>query len=212
MKRLFMAKVFCLLSFIILTSSNAEALGLGLYGTYGSGSETWEYRDISGKFNYDSSSKGFGLVLDSNVAQNNIFNYQLNIGYTQKEGQSDLPALTGGSMSHDFGFGLVRTKDLRLWVGPEIKIAFYSGSKSSMKYYKYNYGIGPVVGLNVHLGKVVTLALKGGYMFNFGIGIIDYQDDKKENSGFISNGREPFITFAIIFRINDNFTKVEPQK
>lgn len=207
MKKSVLVSLLGFMFLVFLGSSNALAIGLGLYGSYSGGSETWEGVDTKISYNKDTTCKGFGFLLDTTVARDSLFNYQLNIGYLQNEVNPNMGTLSGGSISHDFGFGVLRTPDVRLWLGPELKISYVSGSQSSIDYYKLDFGIGPVVGLNVHLGELVTLALKGGYLFNWGVVAKDCKNISCSDSGFLTNGGDPFINFAIIFRLGDNFTQ-----
>jgi hypothetical protein len=197
---------------VCLGSSNAQAIGLGLYGSYGAGSETWEGVDTKHSFNKDTTRTGVGFVLATAVAKDSLFNYQLNLGYHQYEFKPDGFKLTGYSMAHDFGFGVVRTQDVKLWLGPELKIDYGSGSQSSIDYYNVEFGIGPALGVNLHLGDFVTLALKGGYLFNWGATAKDCKNNSCSDSGFTLSGGEPFINFAIIFRFGDNFSKKQINK
>jgi hypothetical protein len=210
LKRLVLAQILGLAFLVCLSSFDAHAIGLGAYGRYGTGSETWKYDQYLGSFSKDTPSYGFGFLLDSTVARDSLFNYQFNLGYQQEEVKPFVGGLklTGISMSHDFGFGVVRSQVLRFWLGPELKFSYVTGSSSTWDYNKFDFGIGPVLGVNFHLGPVVTLSLKGGYLFDFGAGRAECKGSRSScgpNSDFTSNGGEPFINFAIIFRIGDNF-------
>jgi hypothetical protein len=208
LKRLVLAQILGLAFLVCLSSFDAHAIGLGFYGRYGAGSETWKFDEYSGSYSKDTPRYGFGFLFDTTVARNSLFNYQFNLGYHQEEVKPFSPQLklTGISMTHDFGFGVVRSREVRFWLGPELKFSYGSGSRSVWDYYKLDFGIGPVLGVNLHLGPVVTLSLKGGYLFDLGVGYAECKGSScGPDSNFNSNGGEPFINFAIIFRINDNF-------
>ena len=77
-------------------------------------------------------------MFDTAVAQDKFFNYQLNLGYdefTNKLPGSSRDLKLGGLMiSNSFGFGIVRTDGFRLWMGPEIRLAWPRGSQSGTDY------------------------------------------------------------------------------
>jgi len=96
-------------------------------------------------------------------------------------------------------------------LGPELKITSGSGNIDTDKNEEFdidlvNVGIGPVLGLNVHVGKLVTLGFKTGLLFEsvYGRGEHETRDDTIEYSGSDSYF---YFNFAIIFRINDVYKK-----
>ena len=67
-------------------------------------------------------------------------------------------------------------------------------------------GIGPVLGLNINIGKLITLGFKSGYLFESIIG--QGKDDfTRETIDYTGNDTYFYLNFAIIFRINDKYTK-----
>lgn len=146
-------------------------------------------------------------MLDSAVANDRVFNYRLNIGvYNWSEEFEDDSEfdLTGFMMSHDFGFGVFRNKYVRLWLGPEIRFAFGTGDEDENDGYDVeivSFGVGPVLGLNLHFGPVVSLGLKSGYLFEGVAGNADGFD----SIDFHGSDTMYFFTLSLIFRINDEF-------
>jgi hypothetical protein len=202
--------VCCLIVFPI---TNAGAVGLGFYVERGSGSSDWEEEDDydnTNDFDTDDKRAGFGFVLDTNVAQDRLFNYRLQIGYekrdTEIKNSIDSADLKGFVMSHDFGFGVLRTRNVRLWLGPELRLAYYTGSpkiNDDLDISIFEYGIGPVVGANFNIGSTVTLAVKTGYLFQGFVGI--GEDDFDDEYTYTGTSRNFYVNFAIIFRIGDVF-------
>lgn len=178
-----MKRILGLLLALVVTAgivSNAEAAGFGVYGNVGSGSATWkpDYFYISylvyspDAWKADTLHEGIGFVLDTAVAKDNIFNYQLNAGYDKFS--SDATAggrtldLRGVMMSHTFGFGIIRTSGLRVYLGPEIRLAWQNGSEPGYEYNLFGTGIGPALGINFNFSGNVTVAVKAGYqMMNY---------------------------------------------
>jgi hypothetical protein len=214
-------KRFCIIQFlvVILVSafllSDSLALGLGGYITSGSGSGEWtaEYPNGSeNDFDTDDSGSGFGFVLDTAVAKNKLFNYRLGLGFESKDYEDE----SGSSLEidsfvveNDFGFGVMRTPNLRLWLGPELKISSGTGNVDGIENIDYDLvsvGIGPVLGLNINIGKLITLGFKTGYLFEsiFGQGKVDFTGETIDYTG---DDTYFYLNFAIIFRINDKYSK-----
>ncbi len=100
-----------------------------------------------------------GLTLDSNVAANRVFNYRLDLYY----GAGDHDGVTSDmfGMNHTFGFGVVRTRPVRVWLGPQIGMYYESGDDIWDSWDAYGFNIGPAIGINFNMGPVVSLALTG---------------------------------------------------
>ncbi|OGR02164.1 MAG: hypothetical protein A2511_13890 [Deltaproteobacteria bacterium RIFOXYD12_FULL_50_9] len=202
----------------ITFSSNAHAFGLGAYGSIGAGEADWEIDSSSSPntptFKFDIESQGFGFVMDTNVAKNNVFNYRLQIGYEQVEqtnqkDSKEVLNLKGVVIDNDFGFGIIRTAPFRLWLGPELRLAYLSGSPSydNVEYNDFDIelfgiGLGPVIGANINLGSVVTIGIKTGYLFSkfFGSGedkLYNYSED------YEIDDQQYFVNMSILFRIGE---------
>jgi hypothetical protein len=172
MKKVVMLCV-CIAVALVLGTSDARAAGFGIYGSLGGdGSATWttdDYLSTSTSSKDKTAHQGAGFVLDTAVAKDSFFNYQLNLGYdgfTNKLAGSSTDLDLGGLMiSNAFGFGIVRTEGFRLWMGPEIRFAWPSGSLSGVDYDFFGAGVGPVVGMNFNLPGTVTFMVKAGYQF-----------------------------------------------
>jgi hypothetical protein len=152
--------------FIFLVTSfsaprKAIGFGLGLTSAVGSGNLK-EKRYISKGF-YDSGAhdeitnnseirESIGLVYDSTLVQDDLFNYRLSLSYLlmQLGSASEYGNVSGISMEHGFGIGLVREKGFRLWVGPEANLAILDRFLI--------VGVGPVVGVNIDKGTTMQLA------------------------------------------------------
>lgn len=201
------------LSFVISVCVNVPktmAIGIGLYVTSGSGSGNYDVDDDYNTWDVDADIQrsGYGFVLDTAVARDRIFNYQLNIGLydwsEEFENDSELD-LRGFMMSHDFGFGVVRNKYVRFWLGPEIRLAYGSGDKDDNEGYDVemvSVGIGLVTGLNLNLGPVVSFGIKAGYLYEDVGGYADSWYDSNDYSG---SDTMTFISLNLLFRINDVF-------
>ncbi len=198
----------CCATALVLGTSDAHAAGFGIYGSAGGdGSATWSYDDY---YSSSSSSKvktahqGAGFVFDTAVARDSFFNYQLNLGYdefTNKFASSGGEVKLGGLMiSNSFGFGIVRTDGFRLWMGPEIRLAWPRGSEQGVDYDFFGGGVGPVLGMNFNLPGTVTFVVKAGYQF------MTYEGESEDSTtGSTSwdldiKERLIYVNFGILFR------------
>ncbi len=151
---------------------DAHAVGLGLYGSTGGGTADWS-PDTGADFRKSSEHLSYGFALDTAPASDNLFNYNLNLGYdrfssknTKLSNAWENTDLEGVLMSHNFGFGGLITPSMRLWFGPEVRIEWLEGAPSNFSDYKirlFGVGFGPVLGLNFNLGERLTGVIKVGY-------------------------------------------------
>jgi hypothetical protein len=197
----------CFAAVLLLGTSDARAAGFGIYGSLGGdGSATWTNDDLYGTSSseVETAHQGAGFVLDTAVARDSFFNYQLNLGYdefTNKFPGSSSDLKLGGLMiSNSFGFGIVRTEGFRLWMGPEIRLAWPKGSQSGVDYDFFGGGVGPVLGMNFNLPGTVTFAVKAGYLF------MNYEGEAENSStGYSSwdldiKERLIYVNIGILFR------------
>jgi hypothetical protein len=53
----------------------------------------------------------------------------------------------------------VRSESVRLWLGPQIGLGYDWQADSDVDFYRIGANIGPALGLDIHLGSAVTLAI-----------------------------------------------------
>lgn len=225
--------------------TNAAAIGFGMYYNTMSGSSDWDVdSDIGGDFmDYDDSddwdgdeeTTSFGFVFDTNLARNELFNYRFELGLENSDVDLDIEfgdidtegtaELSGLVMTHDFGFGVFRTKDVRIWIGPEVKLSFLSGEIDvdgarlrdvDCDVNIFKFGLGPVAGLNFNIDPQLSLSIKVGVLLQnmTGEGDVDITayDFLGNEVGHPSGDQEYeasdtyfFINFSIFYRMNDHF-------
>lgn len=201
---------------LLLAAPPARAVGLGLYGGGGGGSMTWTIDPDDGSDfdeDADTSHGTFGFVLDTAVSTNSVFNYRLNVGADRFVSEFDDFGpddweLSGIVIDNAFGFAIVRNRAVRLWVGPQLRIAWYEGHPEGREddedIQVAAFGLGPVLGLNLNLGPVVTLALDGGFRW-VGYGG-EWDDDATDWTADLS-GTEGmvFLNASVLFRLGERF-------
>lgn len=222
-KRIMIKKaVFIFLFTLIIPASSAWAVGIGAYGTGGVAFNTWYYQGSS----YGSTTDylyGGGLIIDSNAAQDSLFNYRFTGGYEQyvitdpKSGETGDP-IHRFSMTHTFGFGVARSDVVRFWLGPRLGF-HYLYKRDSYMTYEFYPGVGtftiiPVkneikldgigldvmlaLGVNFNIGQVVTLFIDIGFGY---AGLVNINDTKDAGHSFGLDGK-----VGIMFRVNDTYS------
>lgn len=197
----------------MLWVSELFAFGMGV--AFMNGSETWE-DDFSSINNGGRDVSSFGMVLDTNIAKNSLFNYRLTIAMEDNE-DSDGNSLNleGLAFTHDFGFAVYRNNVVKLWLGPQVKFGFYdtviNNSARDADGAAIGWGFGPVIGINVHLPKVVTFSASLAYHV---VGVYVGEYDLYTNNGAYIGLRDieadysgsTYLNLSVLFRFGaDNF-------
>jgi len=211
---------------LLFASSSAMAIGVGVYGDFQRG--TTSSRTY---FNVSSDDIGVsgGLVLDTNVAKNNLFNYRVRLGAGQT--WASKKPITRASLIQSFGVSPapLRGDFARFWFGPRIGLHYINAQMTSsndmdmmmlmsiasgfpmlfpeekifMNAFKADIGL-VVAGFNFNFGDRFTLSFELGFDYGFMVGKAKYASSgqKLDASG---EGIEGFATMAVLFRINDTF-------
>lgn len=207
---------------LVFTFLASESFAAGIGISLGSGSEEWDtggdevFNASFRRHDGDRDIRNFGFVMDTTIAKNRVFNYRFSL-LTEENNASGggyNVDMAGIAMTHDFGFGIVRNKVMRLWVGPQLKASFYddiSPSFSTSEEFDgdvWGYAIGPVIGLNFHLPRVVSFSVTAGYHI-----ISEYYGSYEiTQNGFYVGDADvdaestgSFINASILFRFNDRY-------
>lgn len=206
----------------------ASAAGMGIYVPLSIG-DTAEltHENDQNSLTYDSttdfkSAAGLGIVFDSNIGKDKLFNYRVGLEYQNTT--IDTRTINGHTYScsgswcemsrlnlvQTFGFGVLRTKTVRLWVGPRINVAWnWQSNDYDTGYYTATYseaafelGIAPAVGVNVNLGRVVSLAFDVDYRF---AAIGGAWTDDGDSGTYTGSGRGATARFSVLFRFGETF-------
>lgn len=192
-------------------TQNVSAFGLGLTSSVTSGTAKHTYEgnsQVSGStdFNYETDRNSVGVVMDTNLSKDKVFNYRLGVMYEkEKLSRSGFNyEVKGVSFDNDFGFGVVRNENLRLWLGPELRLSYLEKEwNSNTKTALVEIGVGPVVGVNFNLGSVVTLSAKAGYIFNGTAGNRTNTSASGGDTTISGTGNYPLLNFALLFRMGE---------
>ena len=228
MKRLL--SITCLsavfLFFFFMTDSMAAGIGFNVTG--GSGSTKWDANNWSHSgsdrdfhLKTDNERTGIGFLLDTAVGSGKAFNYRLNIGtesldykvksvfrFTIDPNLSGTFETKGRFMSHDFGFKLFERQKIRIWLGPEIRLSKVEGKLSSDRNYEISissFGVGPVLGANLNIGKTLSLAFKVGALEMASYGELDYNATGEDWDIYSDNDHYIFANAGLLFRFGEPY-------
>lgn len=179
-------------------ASRALSGGIGAYGSFSYGYSYWDFvRSMyinAGDKDEKNRSLGYGILADTSVAMDSLLNYRLGIGYESviyflhNSDYGDLE-LRHIILSATLGIGIIRSEDLRFWVGPQIRLSYCWGEdsydenlifpgptspksqikeKAEYKFYRADLGIAS--GVNIHLPGNISLGLECGWRAFLGDG------------------------------------------
>ena len=200
---------------LLLWSPNSFAAGLGIFiDASGGGSGEFEWESDFNSRNVDSKAAAFGFVLDTAPTNERVFNYRLNVGFARHEFDDiDKIKSKGIYAENIFGFALIKDETLRWWVGPLVRVGFYSGDtdtvqlgsgasmKTELDYAEF--GVGAVTGLNVKVGNAILSPSIGVRFSGYGgEGEITTRDSFGTSSfkeDFEASATNIFANFALLF-------------
>jgi len=192
---------------------SAEASGLGFYASSGSGDSDidvgpfwWLVTNSTVSSSADLSIESAGLVFDTNLSQDRLFNYRLEIGkgnYTWEVPGGSETELKQVVMTHDFGFGILRNQAVRLWLGPEIRLTRINDEANGNDYDLMGFGFGLALGLNINIKGPLTIAIKAGALNQTLNGDVTYTDTTSDDVS--SDDTISFISAALMFRLGERF-------
>ena len=162
-------------------ATQAQAAGFGAYLEYGHAEGDSDLFDESSTERF-----GVGFTLDTALASDRLLNYRLSLGYQHGERDFDGgPTIDtdGFTINNALGFGVIRSPDLRFWLGPSVRISIDAldvpGFGIGLDVTDVSIGGGPVVGLNWNIGERVTLSttLAYQYLYIAEIAETDFEDE-----------------------------------
>jgi hypothetical protein len=217
MKTITIGSLFLLV--LMLVSTQAMAVGIGLYGGVGKASNARvRVRDTALASPEESHRlAGLGFVLDTAVAKNQLFNYRLNVGFEKWNWGVDTfeniaraePLRIG--IYNTFGFGIIKTRPIRFWLGPQAGLTLFTepnkGTGTFLDIFQlsdnngaFGYTIGLATGVNINIGEKLTIGIDGGarrwdyYYINSNP--IQAQQQHQRTHEYYGN-------VSVMFRIND---------
>jgi hypothetical protein len=199
-----------------LSAEPARAGGIGGSFTYGHAEGRLEDRDdVWADLDTETDVAGFGVAFDTNLAQDRLINYRLVASLEFAEQEVEQAGLQnevqGSSFSLDqtLGFGILRTPELRVFLGPSLHLGVGSiddhinveGFRADYEEIAFTAGLGPELGINFNIGRHLTLSTST--FVRYGIRVQDFDgfyDDAGSDGVFGGDEIQAGIRTAIFFR------------
>lgn len=200
---LFLAAI--LAATFVAASPAAASFGLYFDTAFGDVVPDTEYL---GGLRYETTRLSAGISTDSAVAKDKLFNYRMNLGYENVrerfDGFGTFAIYNGGSFESIFGFGVYRTKLMRVWLGPSLRVASGVLDRDSLlgstlvsgRAIRLTAGGGLAMGINIHTGDLGSAALTIGYQFAYNG---TYLTGGGAAVPSVLNGRENRVNFGFAY-------------
>ncbi len=157
----------------------------------------------------------FGISFDTNLASDRLFNYRINanvqiVDQRLDQGPTKVDIQGAGfAINQLFGFGIVRTPGMRIFIGPTLHIGYASfDDDDRIGPFTVDYeedlvtvGIGPEIGINLHPARHLTISFTGFY--RYGLQVQDFDSPFEpfgDNQTFVGDEHRVGLTTAIFFR------------
>ena len=194
----------------------ASAGGIGGSLSYNrSGAELEDTDDFWVDLDTESDTVGFGLIFDTNLAQDRIFNYRLNLSLEfvdQEVSQAGIENQVQGTnfaVDQTFGFGIIRTPQIRVFVGPSLHLGIggiddevdVDGFEFDYEQTSFTAGIGPELGVNFNVGRHLTLSTSAYVRYGLQVQAFDnFYDEQGSDGVFVGDEVRAGIVTSIFFR------------
>lgn len=184
-----------LVSLFVLASSLASAGGMGAYLEYPRGDQEIEF-DFADE-SFTNNRFGIGLVLDTNVARDELLNVRATVGYVRTENTVDDEA-HGGAFDLAIGFGLWRDSHFRVWAAPAMRIGVDYYENDFAEILDLGFGAGPRIAMNWHVSRQLSVSPSFSYQYMY------IRETIKDDFGKDEfNGTEHLITARLTFLFRD---------
>ena len=230
------------LALLLTIPAIVNAGGIGLYVpiSFGDTMDVTLTPDFGTKKDLDAtveykSTTGFGLTYDSNLGKDELFNYRLGLEWMTRT--IDKTTIDGDTESchgdcdvsrfqivQTFGFGVLRTEMVRLWIGPRINLGYNYADQinngNETTEINSEFGIAPVIGINLNFNRWFAVSADVDYRFAYTAGGIKTDELFGPNENFTYTGSNNGATMRLyaIFKFGEDFRegsqyeKDEPQQ
>ena len=220
------------LALLLAMPAMVNAGGIGLYVpvSLGDTMDVTVTPDLGTQPDYDmttefDTSTGFGLTYDSNLGKDKLFNYRLGVewmdrtisSYSSKNGSGDCSGdcdMYRFQVVQTFGFGVLRTEMVRLWVGPRINIGYNYADQYNNAYetqdFNFEFGIAPAVGVNLNFGRWFAIAADLDYRFAYTAGARTSTfilSDKETTASYTGSNNGASLRLYAIFKFGEDYSE-----
>jgi len=200
----------------VIAPEPATAGGIGASFSFGgSESRLSDEDDVWQDIDTDNGFVGLGLIFDTNLAQDRLFNYRLNTSLefvdqdVRQAGLSNEVQGTQLSLDQTFGFGFLRTPDLRVYLGPSLHLGIggfdddinVGGFRADYEAVTFTAGVGPELGVNFHVGEHLTFSTSAFVRYGLRLQRFDdFYDEAGSDGVFTGDELRAGIVTSIFFR------------
>lgn len=205
-----------LVAAFVLGGGTVRAEGIGASFSLSHGAAELEDRDdVWEDLDTRTTQTGLGLIFDSNLAQDRLVNYRLNMGIefasqdVEQAGIHNEVQGTNFALDQTLGFGFIRTPELRVFVGPSLHLGVgriddqidVDGFRVDYEETSFTAGLGPEIGFNFNLGRNLTLSTS--LFARYGVRVQafdDFYDEVGSDGVFVGDELRAGIVTSIFFR------------
>lgn len=206
----------------VATLSGEPASAAGIGGTlayHRSSANLEDTDDFWADLDTDSHTVGFGVAFDTNLAQDRLFNYRLNLSLelvdqdVSQAGVHNQVQGTNVALDQTFGFGFVRTPRFRVFMGPSIHLGVGEiDDEIDVDGFEFDYeetsvtaGIGPELGVNYHLGHHLTFSTSAYARYGVQFQVFDDDfDDGGSDGVFVGDEWRAGLVTSVFFRFGED--------
>lgn len=138
--------------------------GVGAYLEYVRGNQEIEFDLVAASFT--NNRFGAGVVLDTNVARDELLGLRAGLGYVRTENTVGDKA-HGGAFDLAVGFGVWRTPRLRVFVAPALRVGGDIYESKLADVFGLRVGGGAIAGVNWHLAERLSLSPTLAYQYMY---------------------------------------------
>lgn len=193
--------------YLVIVMPMAESYAAGIGFSLGYGQEKWS-QEI--RYAGDRNLSYQGFIFDT-VNEQRIFNYRLNVmDISNQSSKASGLDMKGLAVANNFTFAVIQTPTTRVWLGPQVKVAFYNvlnENNQNIAEDATGFGVGPVAGINIRFKQVLSLSFSASYDFISDY-TINYSDFFLESSDLDSSGMH--FDATIIFHLGRQVNKSSP--
>jgi hypothetical protein len=195
---------FLLLVLFLVPVGAYAAVGVSLEFGGGSGNFDNNYVDPGG--DVDTGYTNIGFVYDSNpYGEKGNVAYRLNIALEGHNYEFDdgVTVETGALVfDNTLAFALARNGNTNFWIGPQLRLGFWSGETDTtfwgepIEFSGSMFGIGALIGANVRLSEQMGMSVSAGLRQTGLGGEISWDGDDDD---FTGRSTEGFVNLALLF-------------
>ena len=172
MSRAKRATLLQLMLTLAILGNAAETARAGGFGGYVEGEYATSKIDDHGiDRGFEAGMGGLGILYDGVTAADKLLSYRFSFGYRVGDRDFDeggSKTINGFALDQTLGFGVLRSSRYRAWGGPSLRLNFdWYESSGDVDIVDVSIGIGPRLGINLHLNEQISLTTSIAYHYMY---------------------------------------------